>query len=110
VFIPPPPSFFSSKYLVYRESTRTISGSEREAPFALNGPKIPFSVSQPSRITYYTKLDSVMGESQKSNFGTLFSLLSGGKNIIGVYVGDKIKQGANFGTAVDERGSYDTIL
>ena len=92
-------------FLSNRESTRTTSGSDREAPFSWNGPTIRFKKSQPTRVTYYTKLNSVGGESQKSNFGTLFSLLQGTDvtSPIGVFVGDKIKHGANFGSAVDER-------
>merc|ERR1711871_96100 len=92
-------------FLSNRESTRTTTGSDRESPFSWNGPTIRFRKSQPTRVTYYTKLNSVGGESQKSNFGTLFSLLQGTvvTSPIGVFVGDNIKHGANFGSAVDER-------
>ena len=95
-------------FLSNREATRTMTGSAREAPFAWNGPTIPFRTSKPTRITYYSRLDAVKGESKKSNFGTLFSLLSRGDSgnaagVIGVFIGDKIMHGANFGTAVDEK-------
>jgi hypothetical protein len=92
-------------FMSNREKTKTITGSPREAPFSWNGPTIRFERSQPTRVTYYTKLVSVAGESTKSNFGTLFSLLQGTKvtSIIGVFVGDQIKFGNNYGSAVDER-------
>jgi hypothetical protein len=95
-------------FLSNRESTFTASGSPREAPFAWNGPIIPFEPSQPTRVTYYSKMDSVKGESLKNNFGSLFSILSRGvdglnvSSVIGVSIGDKIKHGANFGSEVDE--------
>jgi len=91
------------------EATKTVSGSPREAPFAWNGPVIPFAPSHPNRVTYYTRMDSIEGESKKANFGSLFTLLSRGvpglniSNVIGVYVGDKMMQGHNFGSAVDEK-------
>lgn len=96
-------------YLSNKEATKTVTGSPREAPFAWNGPVIPFAPSKPNRITYYTRMDAIEGESKKANFGSLFTLLSRGvpglniSNVIGVYVGDKIMQGHNFGSAVDEK-------
>lgn len=96
-------------YFSNNEKTTTESGSPREAPFSLNGPILPFEASRPDRVTYYIKLDSVPGESQKANFGVLFSLLSRGvpglkvSSVIGVFVGDRISHGANFGSAVDEK-------
>ena len=95
-------------YLSNRESSFTASGSAREAPFAWNGPIIPFEPSQPTRVTFYVRLDAVPGESLKANFGVLFSILSRGvpglnvSSVIGVFIGDKIKHGSNFGSAVDE--------
>ena len=96
-------------FLSNRESTFTASGSAREAPFAWNGPIIPFNVSQPTRVTYYSRMDGVAGESKKANFGSLFTILSRGgveglnvSSVIGVFIGDKIKHGANFGSDVDE--------
>ena len=96
-------------FLSNRESTFSTSGSAREAPFSWNGPIIPFEPSRPSRVTYYTKLIAVEGLSKKANFGVLFSLLSRGESgldvssVIGVFTGDKITHGANFGSAVDEK-------
>jgi hypothetical protein len=96
-------------FLSNREESKSSSGSEREAPFSWNGPIIPFEASNPTRITYYTRLDAVEGESTKANFGVLFSLLSRGvaglnvSSVIGVFTGDKITHGANFGSAVDEK-------
>jgi len=96
-------------YFSNREETVTESGSPREAPFSLNGPILPFESSRPERVTFYIKLDSVPGESQKANFGALFSLLSRGvpglsvSSVIGIFVGDRISHGANFGSAVDEK-------
>ncbi len=96
-------------FLSNRESTYTDSGSYREAPFSWNGPIIPIEASRPTRVTYYTRLDAVEGESKKANFGVLFSLLSRGEaglnvsSVIGVFTGDKITHGSNFGSAVDEK-------
>jgi hypothetical protein len=96
--------FFSN-----RESTVTSSGSIKEAPFAGNGPLVPFEPSRPERITYYTKTDPVPDEAIKSNYGSLFTLVSRGEaglnvsNVIGVYFGSAIMNGANFGSAVDEK-------
>jgi len=92
-------------FLSNRERTTTITGSSREAPFSWNGPTFRFEPGQPTRVTYYTKLVSVDGESSKSNFGSLFSLLQGTRvtSVIGVFVGDQIKFGNNYGSAVDER-------
>eukprot|EP01035_Chromulina_nebulosa_P020418 gene20418-26496_t len=96
--------FFSN-----REETNSTTGSVREAPFAANGPIIPFNPSRPSRVTYYTKTDSVPRESIKFNYGSLFSLITRGdpnlniSNVIGVYFGSQIFHGANFGSAVDEK-------
>ena len=96
--------FFSNN-----ENTNTTSGSFREAPFPWNGPIVAFEASRPTRITYYTRLASMEGESTKANFGALFSLLSRGEagldtsNVIGIFLGNKIMHGANFGTAVDEK-------
>lgn len=96
-------------FLSNRENTNTSSGSYREAPFSWNGPIMPFEASRPTRVTYYTRLVSVPGESQKANFGVLFSLISRGEpgltvsSVIGVFTGDRISHGANFGSAVDEK-------
>lgn len=96
--------FFSNN-----ETTFTSSGSAREAPFAWNGPIIPFEPSQPTRITYYSKMESISGLSQKANFGSLFTILSRGveglnvSSVIGVFIGDQIRHGANFGSDVDEK-------
>jgi hypothetical protein len=95
-------------FLSNREETKTETGSQTEAPFQWNGPTIPFGTTakpRPTRVTYYTKMVSVPGESQKANFGTLFALLQGTnvESVIGVFVGDKIMQGANFQSAVDEK-------
>ncbi|CAM9248295.1 unnamed protein product, partial [Ectocarpus fasciculatus] len=95
-------------FLSNNELTNTSTGSPREAPFAWNGPILPFVPSQPTRVTYYSRMVSVAGESQKANFGTLFTLLSRGveglnvSSVIGVFIGDKIKHGSNFVFAVDE--------
>jgi hypothetical protein len=76
--------FFSN-----RESTITSSGSIKEAPFAANGPVVSFEPSRPERITYYTKTEYVPSESTKSNYGSLFTLVSRGEaglnisNVIG---------------------------
>ena len=101
----------TTKALYFRndENTNTSSGSFREAPFPWNGPIFAFEATRPTRITYYTRLGEVPGESTKENFGALFSLLSRGEagldtaNVIGVFVGKTIMHGANFGTAVDEK-------
>jgi hypothetical protein len=91
------------------ESTFTSSGSQREAPFAWNGPILPFEPSQPTRVTYYSQMESIPGYSQKANFGSLFTLLSRGveglnvSSVIGVFIGDQIRHGANFGSNVDEK-------
>ena len=91
------------------ENTNTTSGSFREAPFPWNGPIVAFEASRPTRVTYYTKLDAMQGQSTKANFGALFSLLSRGEagldtsNMIGIFLGKTIMHGANFGTAVDEK-------
>jgi hypothetical protein len=96
-------------FLSNRETTNTTSGSGREAPFSANGPIVPFEASRPSRITYYTRSDAVPSESLKTDYGTLFALISRGEsglnvsNVIGVYFGSKIMHGANFGSAVDEK-------
>ncbi len=96
--------FFSN-----RETTITSSGSIKEAPFAGNGPIVSFNASRPERITYYTKMQYVAGESLKSHYGALFTLISRGEaglnisNVIGVYFGGAIMNGANFGSAVDEK-------
>lgn len=96
--------FFSN-----REETNTSSGSLREAPYSWNGPIIPFQPTRPSRITYYTRTDSIVGESTKLNYGSLFSLITRGdpnlniSSVIGVYFGTQIFHGANFGSAVDEK-------
>ena len=96
-------------FLSNRENTNTTTGSAREAPFAANGPIVPFEASRPARITYYTRVDAVPGESRKSDYGALFSLISRGEsglnvsNVIGVYLGARILHGANFGSAVDEK-------
>ncbi len=96
-------------FLSNRETTNTTSGSSREAPFSANGPIVPFEPSRPSRITYYTKTDAVPIESKKTDYGSLFSLISRGEsglnisNVIGVYFGSTIMHGANFGSAVDEK-------
>lgn len=95
-------------FLSNREATVTATGSPREAPFAWNGPIIPFVPSQPTRVTYYSRMDAIEGESTKNNFGSLFTLLSrqveglNVSSVIGVFIGDKIKHGANFGSDVDE--------
>lgn len=97
-----------SLFLSNNEVTNTTTGTPREAPFAWNGPILPFVPSQPTRVTYYSRMVSVEGESQKANFGTLFTLLSRGveglnvSSVIGVFIGDKIKHGSNFVFAVDE--------
>ena len=68
-----------------------------------------FCVVYPQRVTYYTRMDGVEGQSNKANYGALFSLLSRGvqglnvSSVIGVYLGDRISHGANFGSAVDEK-------
>jgi hypothetical protein len=96
--------FFSNN-----ESTFTSSGTSREAPFAWNGPILPFEPSQPTRVTYYSQMESIPGLSQKANFGSLFTLLSRGveglnvSSVIGIFIGDQIKHGANFGSSVDEK-------
>lgn len=96
-------------FLSNRETTNTSTGSARESPFAGNGPIVPFEASRPSRITYYTRTDAVAGESVKSDYGSLVTLLSRGEaglnisNVIGVFFGSKILHGANFGSAVDEK-------
>ena len=96
--------FFSN-----REKTVSSSGSTKEAPFAANGPIVPFEPSRPERITYYTKTDPVPVEAVKSHYGSLFTLVSRGEaglnisNVIGVYFGNAIMTGANFGSAVDEK-------
>jgi len=96
-------------FLSNRENTNTTSGSAREAPFSANGPIVPFEASRPSRITYYTRTDAVPGESTKTDFGTLFALISRGEsglnvsNVIGVYLGSRIMHGSNFGSTVDEK-------
>jgi hypothetical protein len=96
-------------FLSNRETTNTTSGSQREAPFSANGPIVPFEASRPSRITYYTRSDAVPSESLKTDYGSLFALISRGEsglnvsNVIGVYFGSKIYHGANFGSAVDEK-------
>lgn len=95
-------------FISNNELTNTTTGSSREAPFAWNGPILAFVPSQPTRVTYYSRMVSVEGESQKANFGTLFTLLSRGveglnvSSVIGVFIGDKIKHGSNFVFAVDE--------
>jgi hypothetical protein len=54
-------------------------------------------------------MDPVPGQSTKGNFGALFSLLSRGveglnvSSVIGVFIGNTISHGANFGSAVDEK-------
>jgi hypothetical protein len=102
-------STFKGLFLSNRETTNTTSGSSREAPFSANGPIVPFEPSRPSRITYYTKTDAVPIESKKTDYGSLFSLISRGEsglnisNVIGVYFGSTIMHGANFGSAVDEK-------
>lgn len=96
-------------FISNRETTNTTSGSEREAPFSANGPIVPFEASRPSRITYYTRTDGIPIESMKTDYGTLFALISRGEsglnvsNVIGVFFGSKIMHGANFGFAVDEK-------
>eukprot|EP01038_Epipyxis_sp_PR26KG_P012059 gene12059-16136_t len=98
-------------FLSNRETTNTTSGSPREAPFSWNGPIVPFEASKPTRITYYTKTDSITenSESKKQDYGSLFSLISRGESglnissVIGVYFGNIISHGANFGSAVDEK-------
>ncbi len=96
-------------YFSSNENTNTTSGSFREAPFPWNGPIVAFEASRPTRITYYTRMSEVPGESTKANFGALFSLLSRGEegldtsNVIGIFLGKTIMHGANFGTAVDEK-------
>lgn len=96
-------------YFSNNEFTNTTSGSAREAPFPANGPMIAFEPSRPTRITYYTKLGYVPGISTKENFGALFTLLTRGdpmievSNVIGVFLGNTIMHGSNFGTAVDEK-------
>ena len=96
-------------YFSNRETTNTTSGSQREAPFSWNGPILSFEASQPQRLTFYMRIDAVPGESGKSNFGALFSLLSRGvvglnvSSVIGVFMGYQIMHGANLGSAVDEK-------
>ena len=96
--------FFSNN-----EVTKTTSGSPREAPFPANGPFISFEASRPTRVTYYTKIGAKAGVSDKQAFGALFTLISRGEaalamsNVIGVFVGNTIMHGANFGTSVDEK-------
>ncbi|KAJ1438841.1 hypothetical protein B484DRAFT_392074 [Ochromonadaceae sp. CCMP2298] len=96
-------------FLSNRETTNTTSGSAREAPFSANGPMVPFEASRPSRVTYYTRTDAVEGESAKTDYGTLFALISRGEsglnvsNVIGVFSGSTIMHGANFGSTVDEK-------
>eukprot|EP00605_Chrysophyceae_sp_TOSAG23-4_P001786 GSChrysophyteH1.ASY1.ANO1.1975.1 assembled CDS len=91
------------------ENTNTTSGSFREAPFPWNGPIVAFEASRPTRVTYYTRMSAVPGQTTKKNFGALFSLLSRGEagletaNVIGIFLGNTIMHGANFGTAVDEK-------
>jgi len=54
------------------------------------------------------RLDS-SSESTKTNYGSLFSLISRGESglnissVVGIYFGNKIMHGANFGSAVDEK-------
>eukprot|EP01034_Spumella_vulgaris_P021395 gene21395-27425_t len=96
-------------FMSNRENTNTSSGSAREVPFSGNGPIVPFEASQPARITYYTRIDSVAEVSNKVDYGSLFSLISRGEaglnvsSVIGVYFGGAIMHGANFGSAVDEK-------
>lgn len=95
-------------FLSNNEITKTATGSVREAPFSWNGPTIPFLPARPTRVTYYSRLVSIPGESLKSNFGTLFSLISRGSSdanissVIGVFIGDKIMHGHNFIANVNE--------
>jgi hypothetical protein len=95
-------------FLSNRENTNTSTGSFREAPFSGNGPIVPFEASRPVRITYYTRTDAIPYESLKSDYGSLFTLITRGEeglnvsNVIGVFFGSKIMHGSNFGSTVDE--------
>lgn len=103
-------------YFSNNEVTNTTSGSAREAPFPANGPMISFEASRPTRITYYTKLGAAQGVSDKQAFGALFTLLSRGEaalalsNVIGVFLGNTIMHGANFGTSVDEKAFFKRLV
>eukprot|EP00981_Chlorochromonas_danica_P011120 scaffold3756_cov180-Ochromonas_danica.AAC.12 len=103
--------FFSNN-----EMTNTSTGSLREVPFAWNGPTISFEPSRPTRVTYYTRTDSVPNESTRYGYGSLFSLVSRGEsglnvsNVIGVYFGWAIMHGSNFGSAVDESTFYKRLV
>eukprot|EP01036_Dinobryon_divergens_P048966 gene48966-65651_t len=98
----------SALFLSNNETTNTTSGSSREAPFPWNGPILPFQPANPTRITFYTKLDAVPGESTKAQFSALFSVLSRGEpllnvtSVIGVSIGERFKHGSNFGQTPDE--------
>lgn len=67
------------------------------SPFGNDALSIPFTPSQPSRISYYCKTKSVATATTKADFGSLVTLTSNGAiNVVGIYFGESITHGSNF--------------
>lgn len=94
----------------------TASGVLRESPFTGNGPIVSFPPSQPSRLTYYTRMSSIEALSAKSNYGSLVtftcrhSACSNVSSVVGVFVGSSIMHGSNYQYSVDDRYFYKTMI